>query len=312
MLAIFFALLFIPMSHISDATKSEQEKRMLAKKPQLMIDKRGNNNYGMQFDAWYNDHFFGRDMMIGLYNYLNFSIKSVIENDFAFVGDNGFMYTKKHNAVNMYKNSNLFTDKDLEVIGRNMEKFIKDAQKAGVKNVYFMLSNDKESMYPEYYPSYIKKVGKVSRLEQLLKYIHNNYPQVKLWNFRDKFEDVKKNEIVFCKTGTHMNKIGAFYEYYFLTSEIKKDYPEIKVLTLDDFNTEYYYKCDDDIYKSLGKVPYYSAFYSKENFKNKNITLKKKTEKNISKSVVKNVQHFSKVYENKKANLNILIIGDSL
>ena len=38
MLAIFFALLFVPMSHISDAQKSEQENRMLAKKPQLTID----------------------------------------------------------------------------------------------------------------------------------------------------------------------------------------------------------------------------------------------------------------------------------
>ncbi len=38
MLAVFFALLFVPMSHISDAEKSEQENRMLAKKPQLTID----------------------------------------------------------------------------------------------------------------------------------------------------------------------------------------------------------------------------------------------------------------------------------
>ncbi|MBQ8482113.1 MAG: hypothetical protein IJ532_06220 [Alphaproteobacteria bacterium] len=38
MLAVFFVLLFVPMSHISDAEKSEQENRMLAKKPQLMID----------------------------------------------------------------------------------------------------------------------------------------------------------------------------------------------------------------------------------------------------------------------------------
>ena len=38
MLAVFFALLFVPMSHISDTEKSEQENSMLAKKPQLTID----------------------------------------------------------------------------------------------------------------------------------------------------------------------------------------------------------------------------------------------------------------------------------
>ena len=35
MLGVFFALLFVPMSKISDAEKSVQENRMLAKKPQL-------------------------------------------------------------------------------------------------------------------------------------------------------------------------------------------------------------------------------------------------------------------------------------
>ena len=35
MLGVFFALLFVPMSRISDAEKSVQENRMLAKKPQL-------------------------------------------------------------------------------------------------------------------------------------------------------------------------------------------------------------------------------------------------------------------------------------
>ena len=43
-LAVFFALLFVPMLHISDAEKSTQENRMLAKKPDFsqIYDKGGN------------------------------------------------------------------------------------------------------------------------------------------------------------------------------------------------------------------------------------------------------------------------------
>ena len=311
MLAVFFALLFVPMSHISDAEKSEQENRMLAKKPQLTIDGGGYNNYGVQFDAWYNDHFFGRDWMMGLYNYTKFSVNSVVESNSAMIGKKGYMYTKSFNSVDMYKNANLFSDVELKIIGENIERFAVDAKNEGVKNIYFMLSNDKESMYPEYYPSYIKKTGKISRLEQLLNYMHSNYPRIKFLNFRDKFESIKKSEDVFCKTGTHMNGIGAFYEYYFLTSEIKKDYPELNILKLNDLDIREDYSCDDDIYKSFGIKPYYFSVYSKENFKNKKLLLKNKNAKLLKTVNMGNIQHFYYIFENNKGLLNTLIIGDS-
>ena len=277
MLAVFFALLFVPMSHISDAEKSEQENRMLAKKPQLTIDGGGYNNYGVQFDAWYNDHFFGRDWMMGLYNYTKFSVNSVVESNSAMIGKKGYMYTKSFNSVDMYKNANLFSDVELKIIGENIERFAVDAKNEGVKNIYFMLSNDKESMYPEYYPSYIKKTGKISRLEQLLQYMYKNYPEVQIFNFESQLLDVKKKETIFYKTGTHMNNIGAFYEYYFLTSEIKKDYPELNVLTLKDFDISVsddinQQGLDLDLYRNFNVMPWYNR--NKENFKNKILTLK--------------------------------------
>ena len=312
MLAVFFALLFVPMSHISDAEKSEQENRMLAKKPQLTIDNKVGNNYGVQFDAWYNDHFFGRDAMIYLYNYMKFFISPNGENDKAMIGKNGFLWGKNYNAIDMYRNNNLFTNEELEVAGKHISKFVKDAKASGIKNVYFMLSNDKESMYPEYYPSYIKKVGKVSRLEQLLSYIHKSYPQIKFLNFRDKFEDIKKENIVFCKTGTHMNMIGSFYEYYFLVNEIKKDYPKLNVLTLKDFDI----KISDDINQHGLDLDIYKKFfilprYSKDNFRNKILSLKLKLV-NQPKSVRTSNNLFTRGINEKVQNkIKVFNIGDS-
>lgn len=67
-LTVFFILLFVPMLHISDAEKSEQENRMLAKYTPL-IDYRGGYNlkYGKNFDAWFNDRFFGRNLLLDVF-----------------------------------------------------------------------------------------------------------------------------------------------------------------------------------------------------------------------------------------------------
>jgi hypothetical protein len=67
-LALFFGLLFIPMMHISNAQKSDQENRMLAIKPNL-IQSGGiiDNNFGSKFNDWFNDRFWGRDMAVYLF-----------------------------------------------------------------------------------------------------------------------------------------------------------------------------------------------------------------------------------------------------
>ena len=272
MLAVFFALLFVPMSHISDAEKSEQENRMLARKPQLTIDNKG-GNYGVQFDAWYNDHFFGRDIMIYLYNYINFVINPGGFSEKAMIGKDGWLFLKHFTFI--YENSRLFTEQELGLIGKNINSFIKKASDLGFKKVYFLLSNVREIMYGEYYPDYVKKKGNMSRLKQLLLYMNKEYPNIKFLNFEDKLRDLKKKETIFYKTGTHMNNIGAYYEYYFLMNEVKKDNPELNILTLKDFDITV---SDDinqpgmdlDLYRYFTVIPW----YNKENFKNKILTLK--------------------------------------
>lgn len=308
MLAVFFALLYLPMIHISDATKSEQENRMLAPKPALMLN--SEQNYGPQFDSWYNDHFFGRNYLVYLHDFIRFGINKYATGHNAMLGKDGWLWGTNFNAVKMFQNANLFTEDELQQVGKHIDNFVKNAKKSGVKEVYFILSNDKESMYPEYYPSYIKKIGKVSRLEQVVQYLHKNYPQIKLYNFKKELDELKAKEIIFYKAGTHLNQIGAFKEYSLLMNEIKKDFPEINVLSLNDFKV----KVSNEKKGDFALFNYFSLlpFYSQDNFKNKYLFSK-------SKSVAK-VKDQQKVgffiinsWNNEKVEnkYNLLVISDS-
>lgn len=309
---LFGILLFIPMGKISKFDVSVQENRRLARYPLFFEDNRMNEKFGPQFDTWFNDRFNGRDSFINIYNHIISYINLKPYSRISLLGQEGWMFSKGHAAVEMFQNNNLFSDKELQILGKNLVDFEKAAKRKGVKNVYFLLNNDKESLYGEFYPNSIKKLGKISRLEQMLVYIHEHHPELKVLNFKDKFAEIKKSETVFYKTGTHMNHIGSFYNYKFMMEEIKKDYPDLPILTLDDYTITTsdsidQFGIDLDIYNGFKFLPSYPS----ENLKNKLLTLKhphtdlveKESQQHVSFSLWKN--------KNPKARHTALVLGDS-
>ena len=306
---LFFVLLFVPMSSISSKDKSEKENRVLAQYYPLYNQDGINFKFGQQFEQWFNDRFFGREILIFLHDRARNKIEAK-GNANVLLGRKGWLYLAAMSNISMFKNSNLFTDKELEVAGKNISNFVNEAKKFGVKDVYFYLSNDKESLYSEFYPSYIRKQSEVSRLEQLKSFVINNVSDVKIFNFKDDFVRLKETgKVVFCKTGTHMNSVGSFYEYKFLINQIRKDYPMINEVLFEDLNVEERYACDTDLYNMLKRDD-----YSKENFKNDVLSLKNKNAETLfyRKRFDKNLGYVSLLKnEHVKNNIKVLLISDS-
>lgn len=270
---VFFVLLFIPMMKISDAEKSDQENRMLAKYVPFIKEGQINLKYSTNFESWYNDHFLGRDFLINIYNFLEKKINPNRGNKNGLIGKDGWLFTTSSNSIAMYRHANLFTEEELQTIGKNLTEFVAEAKKRGVQEVYFYLSNDKESLYGEYYPDWIVQLDQPSRLEQLYAFIKQNYPRLKVFNFANQLRNIKnQGEVLFFKAGTHMNPLGAFYEYHFLMQEIQKDFPELNPLSLQDFYVEEGVLDDKDIYKALNLS---DSTYDYRNFRNLVLKLKK-------------------------------------
>ena len=308
-LAVFFVLLFVPMFHISDAEKSIQENRMLAKKPDFsqIYDKGG--NFGKLYEQWFNDRFFGRKVLIDVNNYSKCLFGETCSNIKIIVGKDGWLFSKLFSSEKMYMNANLFSDKELDILGKQVLQFYDKLKKEGVKEVYFYLSNDKESLYYEFYPESYVKQNDVSRLEQVLVYLNKNYPGIKVLNFYDELSQHKKEgDILFSRVGTHMNDLGSFYEYYYMLREIKKDFPILSVLKLEDFSFEDTYDCDKDIYKA-GNV----FNYSEKNLLNTHLTLRNRSKNIIKKVVAKKSYNTVLLFknENQQNDLDLFIIGDS-
>ena len=236
MLAVFFALLFVPMSHISDAEKSEQENRMLAKKPQLMMDNKNEDNYGVQFDDWYNDHFFGRDMVVEAYQKFKYLINPMIGTNKILVGSNGWLFLKDDNSLDNYANITELKENHLE----NGLKYLSEINewcKKHNKKFYYIIIPDKHRIYGEYY-RLIKKQRSddFGIARQFVNYIRE-HSDVNVIYLQDDLLKHKDKGLLYFKEGTHWSDMGAYYAYGDIIDYMSKDYSLHKVKADEWCNT---------------------------------------------------------------------------
>ena len=233
-LAVFFALLLVPMSHISDAQKSEQENRMLAKFPSLYVNGQINKSYGTDFEKWFNDRFLGRDFFIGLYNKVILSFNDKIDNEKVFQGKEDWLFYKREGSIENFQNAVLFRDKDLQNIATQLQNIYEWCEKHN-KKFYFIIAPDKNKIYGEYFPDMKKKrPDSQSRARQLLQYL-GKHTNVKTLYLYDILMNNKNKGLLYYKNDTHWNELGAYLGYQEITKMVREDFSDVSVFQADTY-----------------------------------------------------------------------------
>lgn len=239
---IFMILLFIPLTHISNAEKSDQENRTLATKPNLFIDKKINQKYGVEFNNWFNDRFNGRDLFVTFYNSAKYKMSDHL------VVQGRYIDRNKKWIMASNKSYKLFQDNELQTISRNINKLKKFSSNHNMK-FYILIAPTKMSVYgKQILPGY-KGTAEQKRTKQAIDYIkeHNNVNII--YPYKEIFE-LSKHDMAFFKTDPHWTDSAAFVAYQKLMEEIKKDFHDIKVLKADDF--DYFYSNKVRVTQSAG------------------------------------------------------------
>ncbi len=313
MLSVFFALLLVPASHISDAEKSEQENRMLAKKPQLTIDGGGYNNYGVQFDAWFNDRFWGRYFLTQLYKVGQYLI-GLNSFEKVYIGKDKYLFSRFYNLDERIRNSDLFSNEEIKDINVQLS-FLNTFAKERNIVVYIEINPDKDSLYAEYLPDFFYKDNTISRREQFMKYVEN-FSNIRVISQYEQLKKAKLKEPVFPKSGTHPTQWGIYNMYLNLINTMRIDFNNIpptiplnklqrkdKILsdvdTLNNLGIPYFIYGDKNMYEIDCKLPKLNYEY---------LNTRKKQE-----SKMKN--YYDDIYIHEKKNKvsmpRIFVLGDS-
>ncbi len=223
-LLIFFILLFIPMSKINNAERSIAENRRLAVYKPLINKGKINYNFGKDYDRWFSDRFNLREETIEINKFINFIINRKAVN--GYIDNNtGFLYMDWE-----------FNHIDINLIRKNFEYLIRLNNFCKNNNIklYILITPQKTDIYIPNSKKYKIKDNSHNEFLSFINNIHNKNELKVIYPYNE-LKTESEHNFVFFKTEHHWTDDGAFTGYKELMKEIKKDFPQVKVLTQDDY-----------------------------------------------------------------------------
>jgi hypothetical protein len=231
---LFGFLISAPLIKMMIAPEEEaSENRKLASKPVLSTS--NTFAYPALFNQYFQENFGFRKLLTTLNSYWRFKLlNSSSMPERVVIGKKSWLYSTDYDIAGDYRNSKLFTKDELEQIRKNLEELYVWYKQRNIK-FYVFIAPSKYRIYPEFLPSRLKINRGISKLEQLVAYMHE-HSFVKIITAHEQLLQAKPNAEVFYAHDTHWNFQGGFIGYQVLMREINADFPELGILSPDDFN----------------------------------------------------------------------------
>ena len=232
LLATFFPFLFIPMIGISDAVKSARENRTLAVKPKLKDIFKEKSDYGRRYENYFNDHFCGRVPLMKIHDVLRNRVSRIIRTKRAlYFKENGWDFLLP--TVSNFDCRPSF----VQSIVHNLVRLNEFCQQHQIK-LYVLEVPQKEIVYKELiktnYGFDEKKLAKVSQAQEFIRNESRKHHIPYIYPYKELCAAMK-SDFVFFKWKHHWTDYGAFVGYCELMKEITKDFPDMPVVSLNDY-----------------------------------------------------------------------------
>lgn len=260
LLTAALGIIFTPF-FTRDQFNINKENRSENLKPNLLIENQINFNYPKDYETWFNDHFGMRNFLIDNYKLMNYNLFYATDSTKVLIGKEGWLFYGDESIEN-YQNLQLYTDQELEQIKVNLEYIYKPLKENDIQYV-LVIAPDKETIYNEYYPDTIKKIGSTSKLDQVVDYL-KEYSEVPVLDLRETLLANKADHPLYYLTDTHWNQYGAFLGYQAIVKYLSQTFSEIKPLEVTDFIIEESLHNGGDLLNMLG--------IDKENYKYKKMS----------------------------------------
>ena len=231
---IFLAIISFPLVaqlFDFDLEAVNTENRSKATLPDISLTTKSIREYPKNFETYFNDNFGMRDLLIRGYNYLSYFCFSKSPSDRVLIGKEGWLFYSAGHIIEEYRGIKLLTNNQLHQ-WRKVLMQRQDNLKAHDIHYLFVVPPNKHSIYSEYLPDYITKVGDITPLDQIAS-LKQNCGQLPFLDLRPPILKAKLQNPMFYKFDTHWNKLAGYFAYKEIISEISNWYPELHTLEFD-------------------------------------------------------------------------------
>lgn len=209
-LVIFFALVigfptFCSLCGIRSGGLID-EYRVLGEFPGFGSDMETLQHFNKDLERFYNDHFGGRDLLIAGHLRIERGLFPKTGGG-VLVGKEGWLYTLDNNMLDNYFGVSKLTIRQLKYRQQEIEEHRDALAARGIKYL-FVVSPNKESVYPNYLPDWVRVSGRRTWTDQFLDYMRL-HSTVEILDLRPVLGAASKRAPVFYETDSHWNLMGA-------------------------------------------------------------------------------------------------------
>ena len=261
LVAAFFSLVFIPMMGISDGVKSVRENRMLAVQPEAKGILEGKADTGGGYEKWFNDHLGGRTVLIKLHDVIRNKLSHIIRTEEAiYFKENGWAF-----LLPFVSNLDC-RPAPLQHIVCELLKMNCFCQQHKIKFYVFEVPK-KQIIYKELlrekYGFDEKQFIRVERAQETIRKEVRKHHVPYVYPYEE-LRDATKQDFVFFNYSHHWTDWGAFIGYRKLMEEVRKDFPDISVASLDDYRRSQNRLQRDDYLRNYRPPEYFSRLFNDE------------------------------------------------
>jgi alginate O-acetyltransferase complex protein AlgJ len=239
LIALFMLMLWLPtldtVFHL-DHSSSFNEKRQMARFPQLKSGMVGVKEYIAGLESYFNDHFGYRKRLIHWHNNWKYTLfRDKIGTD-VIVGRDDWLFYTDGEMVDHYRGVRQFAPQDL-IDWQTLLEHRRDwlAQRR-IKYIFFV-APDKQSIYSEQLPAWLTKVRPDTKLDQFLAFMRA-HSTVDVLDLRPALRDARRITPTYYKTDTHWNLFGGFIACQEIVKNLSLQQPGLEPLSLDSFEQE--------------------------------------------------------------------------
>jgi alginate O-acetyltransferase complex protein AlgJ len=224
LIVTFIICLFLPLVFIDERTESMIERRKLVPFPEWKWNLSTLIKFPEKFQKFFADHFGFRDDLAKWYYLLSIMVGSPPHSKITVGSDGWYFWGEDLSNIEDYRKNDPLTPIQLWQWKSILEANYQYLKRKGI-HYLVVIPPEKHSIYGEYYPSRVTRIGRQSRLDQFMDYMKNS--EVPILDLRQKLLQAKSEGQLFYKTDTHWNSFGAAIAQYEIMQYIAKLYPDI-------------------------------------------------------------------------------------
>jgi len=173
------------------------------------------------------------------------------------LGSGGWMYYVGATADRVidrhFRGTDPFTEAELDRWRAFLLERTRRYRESGAKYV-FVVTPNKESVYPEHLPRWVGSRVGPTRLDQLMAHM-KSAPEVTVIDLRAPLRDAKSTAAVYYKADTHWNTLGAYAAYREIVRVLTPDFPQLAAKAWETLGPEPVERTGFDMARMLGLVP---------------------------------------------------------